>query len=143
MKRAIFALLFAGSLTAAQWDGTYQDLTVSTQIIGGPNPFNLPGASPVPGFAIWLQSTDRTVTGFRVSVTFRNSDGSQNTVVQVVGVPTQYPMTAVTFLNVTVDQVVGLPTITRMRDGETSTLGGSGNTPPTDLSTNPPELQAR
>ena len=116
------ASLFAVSVSAASWDGTKDDLTVFTVNLNGGifGTFGIPVVGiPEHSLEIFVSSTDKTVTAFRVNIEYTDASGLHTA--SRVGDASVY-MTMAFFPGVGADMVSSV-SVTRLRDAQTTQVG--------------------
>jgi hypothetical protein len=117
---ALAASLFAVSASAASWDGTKDDLTVFTVNLNSAifGVAGIPALLPANSLEIFVSSTDKTVTAFRVTIEYADASGSHTA--SRVGDASVY-MTMAFFAGVSVDAVSSV-SVTRLRDAQTTAV---------------------
>lgn len=114
VRMLMLAALVCCIASAAAWDGTRNDVTVTSASFDAGPWFGL--AWPVPSTYIIVSSTDQTVTGFRVTVRLMNVFGQPEERTQAVHVAAPFP-SAVYFLGANEASIMSVR-VTRLRDGE-------------------------
>lgn len=118
--KSCLLLLLPLLASAATWDGTHDDLTVFTVELNSAV-FGLAGVQstlPAHSAEIFVSSTDKTVTAFRVAIEYRDDKGSH---AETRTVAVGDFMALAFFGGVDVAQVSSV-NITRLRDGAATSV---------------------
>lgn len=121
MKLLILAAITI-TLSAATWDGKHDDLTVMTiQLNSGFfGPTGLPALGMPDAMEIFVSSTDKEITAFRVSIEYSDATGVHQDSRTIS--PGDHGMMALAFFPLVKVDKVSSVVVTRLRDAKSEAL---------------------